>query len=562
MKRILFLVLILSCKVLAQDRVTDFKIPDSLEGKRYLQLYELFFENYKKEPDKAYVYAKTYIEKGRQEKKDFFTTRGFFLISHLYEGKERYLVYMDSIIQLSKESKNQLFLADGYLLKGDYYLTKGMFKKALNNYNAAKEIALQKSNLRILYSCNRSVGQLKSWIGEHRGALKSFQKCYEYASKKDLKDQVKNILFLAREYNYLNVLDSASYFNKRGIQKSLNNKDEQLYHSFVLNSAITNYHEKKYKQGIDSITKAFSYFQDNNRTSELTLSYYYLGKIYSEIDLKDQSIHYLIKMDSMIQIEKNILPDMIEGFKILMNHFEEEKSFDQRLLYSKKLSQTDSLYNSVYTDSIKKVIKEYDIPLIVFKDDIRISNLKDDGFSWRITIVVLTLFLIIFISATIFLYKDRARYQKSFRAIVSHTNQLSDPESMLKEENEKKLNDLNISTNVIERVLKGMNDFENKERYLSKKYSLNVLAKELDTNSTYLSKIINVYKGKNFSNYLHDLRIGYAIERLKDDRQFRLYSIKGISEEVGFKNSESFSKAFHKKTGIYPSSFINKLKHI
>ena len=88
-----------------------------------------------------------------------------------------------------------------------------------------------------------------------------------------------------------------------------------------------------------------------------------------------------------------------------------------------------------------------------------------------------------------------------------------------------------------------------------------MLAKELNTNSTYLSKIINVYKEKNFSNYLHDLRIGYAIERLRDDEKFRLYSIKGISEEMGFKTSESFAKAFHKKTGIYPSAFIKTLAH-
>ena len=33
-----------------------------------------------------------------------------------------------------------------------------------------------------------------------------------------------------------------------------------------------------------------------------------------------------------------------------------------------------------------------------------------------------------------------------------------------------------------------------------------------------------------------------------------------IAQEVGFNNSESFSKAFYKKTGIYPSYFIKQLE--
>jgi len=66
-------------------------------------------------------------------------------------------------------------------------------------------------------------------------------------------------------------------------------------------------------------------------------------------------------------------------------------------------------------------------------------------------------------------------------------------------------------------------------------------------------------KGKNFSSYLSDLRVDYAIDRIKNNSQFRLYSIKAIAEETGFKNTESFSKAFHKKTGIYPSYFIKNI---
>ena len=86
------------------------------------------------------------------------------------------------------------------------------------------------------------------------------------------------------------------------------------------------------------------------------------------------------------------------------------------------------------------------------------------------------------------------------------------------------------------------------------------LAIDFNTNSRYLSKIINVNKGKNFSTYISDLRIDYSIEKLKTNEKFRKLAIKGIAFEIGFNNTESFSKAFYRKTGIYPSYFIKEIE--
>jgi len=42
------------------------------------------------------------------------------------------------------------------------------------------------------------------------------------------------------------------------------------------------------------------------------------------------------------------------------------------------------------------------------------------------------------------------------------------------------------------------------------------LAKKIGTNSTYLSIVINHYKGINFSSYLKDLRITDALNSLRN----------------------------------------------
>ncbi|WP_106794835.1 helix-turn-helix domain-containing protein [Aquimarina sp. Aq78] len=561
MKRILLLIFIIHCKLLAQESEVDFKNPDSIQSKTYFELYELFFDNYKENPDKARLYANRYLEKGKNENEDLVIAHGFFLISHLYEGNEICLKYADSIIQLTKGLKNNGLLTRGYLLKGDYFLKKGLFQEAWNNYKKADQIITKKSNSRTLYRYNRSIGRLKSRIGRHKEAIKIFQECYQYASKEELDDRFQDILYLANEFNQLKVLDSASYYNNLGIRGTLDIQDKHRYTLFVLNSGITYYHKKTYQSAIDSISKTLPYLRRSNESQGLITSYFYLGKAYAGINLKDQSVDYLMKMDSVVQIQEDIIPKLQEGYKLLINHFKEQSDIEKESLYLQRQSKIDSLQSNNTTNVLQRIISEYTVPMIVSNKDTRISKLEDSGMNYRITIIVTILLLIISVGIMIYLHNDRKRYRKSFRAVVSYTNKVVETEPKLNTKNEKHLNDLNISEEVIQKILEGMKDFESGKRYLDKKYTLGVLAKELKTNSTYLSKIINIYKEKNFSNYLHDLRIGYAIERLRDDEKFRRYSIKGISEEMGFKTSESFAKAFHKKTGIYPSSFIKKLKN-
>ncbi|WP_425593349.1 helix-turn-helix domain-containing protein [Aquimarina algiphila] len=74
-----------------------------------------------------------------------------------------------------------------------------------------------------------------------------------------------------------------------------------------------------------------------------------------------------------------------------------------------------------------------------------------------------------------------------------------------------------------------------------------------------MSKIVNVFKEKSFTQYINELRIQYITEKLKKDSRIRNYTLSTIGEEIGFNNTESFSKAFFKIIGIYPSYFIKRL---
>ena len=85
------------------------------------------------------------------------------------------------------------------------------------------------------------------------------------------------------------------------------------------------------------------------------------------------------------------------------------------------------------------------------------------------------------------------------------------------------------------------------------------MAEKLETNATYLSKVINRYKRKSYTAYITELRINTALVKLKNDKKLQSYTIKAIAEEFGYKRQETFSRAFKAYTGIHPSQYLKNL---
>src|SRR5690606_13880842 len=119
---------------------------------------------------------------------------------------------------------------------------------------------------------------------------------------------------------------------------------------------------------------------------------------------------------------------------------------------------------------------------------------------------------------------------------------------------------LYISKHIVDEVLEKLSEFENSKCYLSKDIKLESLAKYYNTDSSYLSSIINHIKQHNFSTYLNYLRTNNALNSIKKQKTYLNYSIQGLAEEFGFTTAESFSKAFSEKTGIRPSFFLDELR--
>lgn len=98
---------------------------------------------------------------------------------------------------------------------------------------------------------------------------------------------------------------------------------------------------------------------------------------------------------------------------------------------------------------------------------------------------------------------------------------------------------------------------ETQKRYLDPNLTLGTLAKELNTNREYLSRTINLFFGKSYTDYINGYRIKAALEILQSiaNGTTKPRTILKIANASGFKSTSTFNPAFKKVVGGTPTGY-------
>lgn len=87
-------------------------------------------------------------------------------------------------------------------------------------------------------------------------------------------------------------------------------------------------------------------------------------------------------------------------------------------------------------------------------------------------------------------------------------------------------------------------------------FTLNKLAKMINSNTTYVSQVINETYGMAFSNLLGSRRVHIACQWMEDPARVGSITIEAIASASGFKSRTAFINAFKRETGLTPSEYI------
>lgn len=92
------------------------------------------------------------------------------------------------------------------------------------------------------------------------------------------------------------------------------------------------------------------------------------------------------------------------------------------------------------------------------------------------------------------------------------------------------------------------------ELYLDSSLTVHKLAKSINSNSKYISNVINSEFQQNFAVFVNTYRIEKA-KKILINPDYKQYTIESISKEVGFNSKSAFNIAFKKFTNQTPSEF-------
>ena len=546
----------------------------------------LYYSN----PDEGIKIVKFYIKKSKKE-----NSNESLYIAYRYASKFSPVPinfkYTDSALIASKRTENKTLITDAYLNKGVILMDESLYQKALDNILIANKYSLELNDNYIINKTTYFIAQNKIYLGLHEDANKELVNCYNYfkvnLNKKVLNEDYKTYYI----FSLMSLIDSNTRIGKHQENISLleeaydfiyKNNFEHLKPYFISSEGTDAFYKANYNLAIRKLSEAIRLYNDQwphlNDIFYIGLSNWKLGK-------RDVAVRYFEEIDKEYEKSKKLNPEFRPAYELLIKYNDSIGNRDKQLKYINTLMSLDKNYEKNYKYLFSKINKEYDTHKLINEKNKIESSLKNQR-------TIISSILLLTILASLFYWNRynslQKKYKEKFEEIISQKPILEKIETLaeveLKQDGDLNLKTLSINDKIkitapknsselefynkipglnpilVQNILQQLDKFEEELRFTDNQMSLRLLSEEFNTNIPYLSKIINVYKGKNFNYYINDLRIDYIIELLKNDATYLNYDIKNLASLAGFTNAVNFSDNFQRKFEIKPSFFIKMMK--
>ena len=525
-------------------------------------------------PAKMWELINFYIKKSKKE----HNNEALFYAYRYASNTTKYpsnIKYADSALDVGEKSKVKRILLDAYLNRGNINMTQEFYQKALNDILVANKLSQESGNDYIFNKTIYYIAQNKIYLGQYEDANKELVQCLKF-----FKDNLQNKTSLGKNYemyyiySLMSLIDSNTKLGKFTENKALlkeafdyleKNKLDQYIPYFISSEGTDAYYSKDYDTAISKLSEAIRLYNDqwqhNTEVFYLGLSYWHIGK-------KQLAVKYLEEIDKHYNKTKKLDPQFRSAYEILITYYKSTGNTEKQLEYINKLMLLDRSYEKNYKYLYSRIVKEYDTKKLVAEKN-RIESSLHNQRSFFIALLILLAVISLFWGLRI--QKEKQKYKKRFEEIIAQQNTVTiedekriTPSSTNQHKQKFDYDFYNkipgLNPIFVENILMQLEIFENENKFLDPQVSQKMLSEDLGTNSTYFSKIINTYKGKNFALYISDLRLDYIIDHLKNDVKYINKDVKELAMIAGFSSTENFSDNFRRKFDLKPSVFIKMMK--
>jgi AraC-like DNA-binding protein len=543
----------------------------SSQYNKYSNFYEIKrnYENLAENDRRAFKYLHKYINLAKKEKKYDQLVQGYKDAVFYSPTEKNKLAYADSTILASLLTEDNDIISDAYLGKGIiYYFTYKKYKPALEQYLKAYEYSKETKDDYLRNEIIYHLGSVKSYLGYYDSALNHFQESNVYFGKKIKEKSHPNIIFNNKKgyfnslhrmivcYRHLKNYKALDSLLNLGLSQTQYDKDyKQEYGYFLKEKGIESFRKKDFENALIFLQKSLEPITYINDFDWTAVDYFYIGKSYLATNDDRKATIYFEKVDSIFNKYQFIHPELRENYELLIHQYKDEKNITKELYYTKQLLKADQTITKDFTYLSSTIHREYDTKTLIEEK----KRLKKTT-SWGILLIV---FLVFAASSLIILLiikdkKERAikiNYKILEEKILNNSCLPSHEQVVIQVKDDEKSV---LNEKMINAILMKLKCFEEKCGFIENGLTINKLAHKLNTNSNYLSQIINEYKGMNFNKYLSELRINYITNKLYNDKIYLNYKIETLAEKCGIASRTNFSNLFQEINGIRPTDFIKK----
>ncbi len=535
---------------------------EDLGLKSYDELRTTFYDHMDKgDTVKARLIAKAHNTKLNGDKENYRELINHHLFRYRLENFENKIAHLDTVISISKKHKvNRNFPALAHTFKGNLYWDRREFDKSLDFFLLALDSAEENKLHYLAITLKNNIGILKlERIGREREALALFKECkIFYDTIKDKTDYSADYAILlfsfSANYRKLGLIDSSSYYNKKGLSFTEKYNEHDFYGYFVFAEGVNDHLNKKPETALPKLEASEEVLVKNNDSTNLIELYYYLGKVNKQLGETQKAMRFFEKMDSLNNVYIDYSPQVRDGIEELINHYKKEGQLKLQLKYVQKLLKLDSINFKDYLVIAQTIDAKYNNRSLLDEKKTLEERLDESRVESNYKTYVLLFFLLALLLMFVYFRENKNQLLRRFDSVIdqNEATPLNTAEVLSKPK-------LDLPEEIVEKILSSLSKFEKNQEYLQRDLNTQAMAKLLGTNTKYLSKVVNFKKGKSINNYINDLRIAYCINRLKEDKQLRKFTMSSIADECGFSSASTFSKSFYKNTNLKPSYFVKQL---
>lgn len=493
----------------------------------------------------AFVYSDAIIRKAKKYNNARYLAQGYKNKLHLEEAYPVRLQYADSMLQASNtlDKKAQ---AAALLTKGAVHYSARKHIPALECYLKAGDLITNDIEDPLYFKTLYCIAQVKYYLGYYGPAINLLLPQLTNFKKYEPRGYINALHLIGLCYNRLGQYEACTAINRQGIAEASRQEESEMLPYFLHSEGVNLYFKKNYTTAIKHLQSTLTFLESREDQYNIAVAYYYMGKIREALGQKDKALDCFKKVVGVFNQTHYLRPDLLPAFSRLISNSKSKGNIEEQLQYTNTLLYADSTLHADYKYLACRLSKEFDSKKLREEKEMLKKALAHKGHESAIWIMPFSITLGIGLYIWWLIIQSKKTKVTAMEA----------PENEIIKTN----TSASIKEEVVIVLLERLRKFEAEKKYLGRDMNLARMAKLLDTNTKYVSKLIHEHRGKKTPDYLNDLKIDYLVQLLATDKKARNYTHKALAGEIGYSTTISLHKAFLNRIGIPFTEYMEALQ--